>query len=128
MRRTMLAETDARIVLGGRTEKYKGRMPGIAEEALLSLQNEQPLYLIGGYGGCTGDIAENLNLIPQTTANPRKWKSRRVFDKFTGGCLNNGLVSEENKTLASTPYIDQAIALIIRGLLKVNSHRETLSV
>ena len=53
MRRTMLAQTNARILLGGRVENYKGVMPGIAEEALLSLQVGQPLFLLGGFGGCT---------------------------------------------------------------------------
>ena len=33
MRQLMCAETDARILLGGRVEGYKGCMPGIAEEA-----------------------------------------------------------------------------------------------
>ena len=42
MRRVMREETDARIALGGRVEGYLGNMPGIAEEALLSLQAEQP--------------------------------------------------------------------------------------
>ena len=62
MRRTMQGEIDARILLGGRVENYKGRMPGVAEEALLSLQSEQPVFLLGGFGGCTRDIAETLGL------------------------------------------------------------------
>ena len=36
MRRSMRTGTDARIVLGGRVEDYKGCMPGIAEEVMLS--------------------------------------------------------------------------------------------
>ena len=63
MRRIMRAETDARVVLGGRVEDYKGRMPGIAEEALLSLQSGQAVFLVGGFGGCTRDIAETLELV-----------------------------------------------------------------
>ena len=63
MREVMRAETDARVVLGGRVEDYKGRMPGIAEEALLSLQSEQAVFLVGGFGGCTRDIAETLGLV-----------------------------------------------------------------
>ena len=60
MRKAILEEAGARILLGGQTERYKGVMPGIAEEALLSLQNGQPLYLLGGFGGCARDIAEVL--------------------------------------------------------------------
>ncbi len=64
LRETMLAETTARIVLGGRVDGYKGTMPGIGEEALLSLRNGQPLFLMGGFGGCARDIAETIGLAP----------------------------------------------------------------
>src|SRR6202007_799455 len=64
MRNVMLAETNARVVLGGRVDQYRGVMPGTAEEALLSLQARQPLFLMGGFGGCARDIAETLALIP----------------------------------------------------------------
>ena len=63
MRRLMSDETDARILLGGRVEGYKGRMPGIAEEAIVSMEKRQPLFLIGGFGGCARDVAEMLGLI-----------------------------------------------------------------
>ena len=52
MRQLMRDETDARILLGGRLDGYMGCMPGIAEEALLSLQAGQPVFLLGGFGGC----------------------------------------------------------------------------
>ena len=38
MRTMMQAETSGRIAIGGQVENYKGKMPGIAEEALLSLK------------------------------------------------------------------------------------------
>ena len=38
MRRVMQGASHARVVLGGRVTGYKGVMPGIAEEALLSLR------------------------------------------------------------------------------------------
>ena len=119
MRRYMLAETDARIVLGGRTEQYKGLMPGIGEEALLSLQAGQPLFVLGGFGGCARDIAENLGLVEQKKSDRRVWEGRGAFDEFSAASLNNGLSEEDNSTLARTPHIDQAIVLIIRGLLNL---------
>ena len=36
MRKLMCAQTDARIVLGGKLDGYKGAMPGVAEETLLA--------------------------------------------------------------------------------------------
>lgn len=51
---------DARIVLGGKVEGYRGFIPGIFEEALLSLEKRRPLYLLGGFGGATEVLAEAL--------------------------------------------------------------------
>ena len=119
MRRRVLGETTARIVLGGRTEQYKGVMPGIGEEALLSLQARQPLFVIGGFGGCARSIAESLGIAKQQTYINSNWPAKKAFDSFSSADLNNGLTVEDNATLAVTPHIDQAIILILRGLRKV---------
>ena len=53
---TMLAP-GCRVCLGGRTEDYEGREPGVMEEARLALTYRKPLYLMGGFGarlGCSG--------------------------------------------------------------------------
>ncbi|MGZ9569549.1 hypothetical protein ACVTTK_09290 [Alcaligenes nematophilus] len=120
MRQRMRSETHARIVLGGRVDQYKGIMPGIAEEALLSLQVQQPLFLMGGFGGCARDIAETLGLVAPWAASRPAWPGRQEFDVFTAADLNNGLTAEENATLAHTPHVDQAAALILRGLLRLS--------
>ncbi|KQW72350.1 hypothetical protein [Ensifer sp. Root127] len=117
MRHTMLAETDARIILGGRVDKFKGDMPGIAEEALYSLQGKQPLYVMGGFGGCARDVAEAIGVLDYQTA--RAWPGLEKFAAFNSDQLNNGLSKEENRILASTPHVDQAIVLILRGLTRV---------
>lgn len=119
MRQVMLSITHARIVLGGRVERYKGVMPGIAEEALLSLQARQPLYLIGGFGGCSRDIAEKLGLVSPLALRRQEWQGREEFKAFTVADLNNGLTAEQNITLANTPHVDQAITLILVGLLRL---------
>ena len=119
MRRHMLAKTDARIVLGGQIDRYKGAMPGIGEEALLSLHARQPLFVIGGFGGCARDIAESLGLVKKQMFDGRVWQGRKDFDGISAAELNNGLTFEDNATLACTPHIDQAIVLILRGMLKV---------
>ncbi|MBY5353571.1 hypothetical protein HFO94_08455 [Rhizobium leguminosarum] len=118
MRHKMLAETDARIILGGRVDKFMGDMPGIAEEALYSLQAKQPLYVMGGFGGCARDVAEEIGVLEPNSV--REWPGRDKFNSFKGKKLNNGLSAEENRVLASTPHVDQAIVLILRGLTKAN--------
>jgi hypothetical protein len=118
MRLTVRESTNARIVLGGRVEDFKGIMPGIAEEALLSLRVRQPLFVLGGFGGCASDICESLQLgAPRAFA--RNWSGRDAFAAFHARDLNNGLSDDDNRTLALTPHIDQAITLIMRGLLNL---------
>lgn len=50
----------ARIALGGKTMGYRGFLPGIFEEALLSLESARPLYLLGGFGGASEVLARAL--------------------------------------------------------------------
>jgi hypothetical protein len=91
MRSVMCREANARIVLGGRVDQYKGIMPGIAEEALLSLQAHQPLFLMGGFGGCARDIAEALGLVAPWTFSRAGWKGQKTFAAFASSDLSNGL-------------------------------------
>lgn len=116
MRKLMCAQTDARIVLGGKLEGYKGAMPGVTEETLLALAAKQPVFLVGGFGGCARAIAEALGLVERWAGSPDTWEGREQFQERTGADLNNGLTLEENRQLASTPHVDQAITLVTRGL------------
>lgn len=116
MRQIMRGETDARVVLGGRVEGYKGVMPGIAEEALLSFQVGQPLFLVGGFGGCTRDVAETVGLVDAWSGDRRTWRGRQWFEPYGPDDLHNGLSIEENQVLARTPHIDQAVTLVMLGL------------
>ena len=109
---------DARIVLGGSVSGYKGQMPGIAEEALCALSAGQPLYVLGGFGGCARDIAEDLNLVARRSANVVLWAGRERFADLDVSALRNGLGGDENETLARTVHVDEAVALVLRGLLR----------
>lgn len=121
MRGVVTARSDARVVLGGRVEGFKGKMPGIAEEALAALRAGQPLFLLGGFGGCARDIAEDLGLAQTRPQGRREWPDRGAFANYTTGNLNNGLDADENGTLATTVHVDQAVTLILRGLLRDSS-------
>ncbi len=121
MRQVMCEETDARILLGGRVEDYKGCMPGAAEEALLSLQTNQPVFLIGGFGGCTRDIAETLGLVDPWAGSRSNWNCRPYFEEYSSSDLHNGLSYEDNAVLARTPHIQQAVTLVSRGLRRLRN-------
>ena len=120
MRMVMTQAVDGRVVLGGRVTGYQGRMPGIAEEALYSLRAGQPLFVLGGFGGCAGDIAESLGLASTSAASgSATWPERTEFANFGPDSLNNGLDISENEVLARTVHVDQAVALLLRGLMRV---------
>lgn len=118
MRDVTTKAIDARVVLGGAVANFKGRMPGIAEEALMSLHARQPVFLLGGFGGCTKDLASELKLTgARSTSN--NWSGREAFSSFTAADLNNGLTVAENETLAQSVHVDEIVALTLRGLLKL---------
>ena len=119
MRTVMRGEILARIVLGGRVEGYKGAMPGIAEETYLSFQADQPIFLLGGFGGCARDIAETIGLADRWAGSRDEWTGRRLFRNYSPDDCNNGLTLEENLVLARTQYIQQAVTLVSRGLRRI---------
>ena len=122
MRVTMCDDIQARIVLGGRVEGYKGAMPGIAEETSLSLEKGQPVFLLGGFGGCARDIAETLGLTERWAGSREEWEGGPCFRKYSPDDLHNGLSREENIVLARTPHIQEAVTLVSRGLRKILSN------
>ena len=116
MRIAMRGGTVARVAAGGRVDGYRGRMPGIAEEVLLSLEARQPVFLIGRFGGCARDIAGTMGLLEQAGEGPESWNENETFSRFTPDDLCNGLSREQNAVLASTPHIDQMVDLVSWGL------------
>lgn len=77
-RLAMAGEADARIALGGKMgvlslaqDRYEGAMPGIAEEAILTLEASQPLVPLGAFGGAGRDVAIALGLLDEDRRVPR---------------------------------------------------------
>jgi hypothetical protein len=48
---------EARILLGGSLDRYSGFLPGLLEEALVTLQQKKPLFILGGFGGAAEVLA-----------------------------------------------------------------------
>ena len=124
MRNMQCSTTNARVLLGGQVANYMGRMPGVAEEALLSLQAGQPLFLIGGFGGCTRDVAEAMGLLEPWSRSRTDWRGRHEFDGWAIQNLNNRLTNEENRLLAHTPFIGQAVLLVLSGIHRLRKHAQ----
>ena len=154
MRERMNSETDARIFLGGQLGSLglrgSGRYPGLAEEALFALRAGKPVYLIGGFGGCTEAIIEAVRganppalTEEQRLADPGVLAAFELynsdlregrepinyqaltaeFESFGVAGLNNGLKPDENKRLFATINLPEMIALVLRGLGRLENRQ-----
>jgi dihydroxyacetone kinase DhaKLM complex PTS-EIIA-like component DhaM len=122
MRRRMSADCDARIVLGGRVDGYAGRLPGIVEEAVLSIAARKPLFVLGGFGGAASDVAQALGWShdPRPLKRTERYRSILVEFERSRELAQRGtnLSREEAISLANTRDVELAISLVLRGLTK----------
>lgn len=143
MREKMNLSCDARVFLGGKISGFKGKYPGVLEEFVIALKEEQPIYLIGAFGGVTKQIIEILDghdasifekdymasnddyqeLKTQFNQKPsqdpisyQNIKETILKLGWVGLSERNGLTEEQNKRLAKTPHINEIIYLILLGL------------
>lgn len=154
MREAQTRRTCARVVIGGTfgpTEKvladgtkkeswYFGRIPGVLEEILLSLRANQPVYLVGAFGGCarlvldvmqgedrpemTWDFQKGAPHAPELrTLYGAGWWDYPDMVQFLRerglAGLNNGLTDDENRLLATTRVPDRIVELILTGLRRL---------
>ena len=140
MRKAMISGCDFRICAGGRLAGYKGWMPGVLEEIVLAVEMGKPIFLVGGFGGITRSVCrllgekavpEELSFDWQVVKNPGLAEmvsfaaSRRVdyehlyqrcVDSLMNADLRNGLSAEENAILFETPFADEVIHLVLKGI------------
>jgi hypothetical protein len=146
MRGEMISASKGRILVGGRLNHYLGMFPGVIEEARITLEQDKPLYLVGGYGGCASQVANALignhfTFIEDMFHQGEDYQTFRAYYNeqqperlidlqalshyFEGYGLerlaaNNGLSKEENLRLFTTPHLSEIIYLIFKGLNKIN--------
>lgn len=121
--------TQGRILIGGKRDGFQGVMPGLLEEALITIEAQQPLYLAGGFGGVTLDIIKTINpehakWIPASddvTNLDHRYTAglERLGSLAQNGCWDatlNGLSDEENRRLAATHRPSEITALVSLGL------------
>ncbi|MDQ1538348.1 MAG: hypothetical protein QOE58_2741 [Actinomycetota bacterium] len=135
MRQRMTADLDARIMIAGRVTGFKGRYPGMLEEALLAVRAGLPTYLIGGFGGCTAQIIDLVQGRRPADYGTEAWQQTdpgygrllpfldvdedevaTTFEQTGPDGLHNGLSTQENLVLFEASDIDDIIALVLRGL------------
>jgi hypothetical protein len=118
MRRVMEKHTTARVVLSGNVkpesahdEGYKGRYPGVVEEAWRALQAGHPLYVVGGFGGAArlvADILENDEL-------PRELDEATWNNKPAWNQLVATLDSDPAVAMLELPRTQMELAAAVRA-------------
>lgn len=150
MREKMIKECNVRICVGGKHTGFKGRMPGVLEEVLIALEMNIPIFLLGGFGGVTASVCEIIQNKMHPAEFSEEWqiennagykdfldycrtKDRQytvnydsIFEIIKEADLNNGLSVDENNKLFNTPFIDEALQLIFKGLKKIYSETSKL--
>lgn len=128
LRRYITARTDARVVVGGQMRGHQGAMPGVLEEALLSLQDRRPLYVAAGFGGAAAAVARVLGRdVPDwappdfpSGADAASVALRHLTDVAAEAVVvEDGLEDAERRQLAVTHRPGDIAALVVVGLARV---------
>lgn len=144
MRIKMAKDCSARVLIGGKTSNFSGYIPGIFEEALYTLLEKKPIFLLGGFGGATEKLIRFIKgeVIPELTNNfqyntdfLKEYKDfinnkyyysdynrlKKELLKYNTKKLSelNKLSIEENEILFSSKNIHEIMFLIMKGLRKV---------
>ncbi len=148
MREVMIAECNFRVCAGGKTTKYIGCMPGVLEEIHIAVNQNKPLYLLGGFGGVTSKVCQYLQerIIPDELLLDWQKKNNDYYNdllseyiehnndidyswlnEFTIDDLHNGLSKEDNLRLFATPFVDEVIHLITKGIKNLRNANQNLS-
>ena len=144
MRKQMEADTDARIILGGRTTGFSGFMAGVIEEFVQAVEVGHPVYLLGGFGGAASLLTSLIkkekvvdDVIIEASKAPRYaefmsfCRDKNIdigYDKLKEfvadglSCLNNGLEDEDNYILFQSTDVIEIVGLIIKGLKNTIGH------
>ncbi|MCP5246333.1 MAG: TIR domain-containing protein [Burkholderiales bacterium] len=149
MRERMADDIKARIILGGQIRGYAGGIPGLLEEVLLTICQKQPVYLLGGMGGCARviiDAIEGRQPNELTVDYQSESKGYMSFLNYVRhqarteinypamveeleqagiAGLNNGLTEEENRILFTTPHVPVMVALVLKGLVICKNLKNT---
>jgi hypothetical protein len=148
MRERITALSQARLVIGGMMEGFAGLVPGVVEEAWLSLAQKKPLYVAGGLGGAARAVCDQLLGLARTEFSDA-WATQHLpgYDSALAlygqdgsefnslerlgadigsfakaglaQALNNGLDEAENRELMASTDAQRIARLILSGLTRL---------
>ena len=147
MRQKSISSSTVRVCAGGKLSEYKGKMPGVLEEIILALDTKQPLFLLGGFGGVVGDVCKIIlsKVVPETLTESWQISHNKGYSKLQDlarsfGHETNyelivesilglkltelssrcGLNENEYTKLMLSPFIDECVYLILKGIKTKN--------
>ena len=87
MRTRMNRDIDARVLVGGRLSGQAGLLPGVVEEAALSVEAALPLFVIGGFGGAASLVGAAMRgeATPELSLDYQPEQHRRLHRPLGGG-------------------------------------------
>lgn len=143
MRKKSISLSTARICAGGKLTGYKGKMPGVLEEVMLAINEQKPIFLLGGFGGVieevnklilTHDVPETLTEGWQVSHNAGYSDLQKLarskghgsdYEAITESVkqLSVSLLAtrccleeSEYKRLMISPFVDECVYLVLKGL------------
>lgn len=146
MRVSSIEKSTVRVCAGGKRNNYKGIMPGVLEEIIVSLEQDRPMFLIGGFGGIVHDVCELIltKEIPESltaewqVSSNADYQELQNFASDFGKEVNYGdialtlsstnisllasrvgLSSEEYSRIMNSPFVDEVVYLCLKGLKKI---------
>ncbi len=125
-RKVIAAKVDGQAVLGGKRASFRGRMPGVIEETILTMQASKPVFIAGGFGGAAGDMAVALGLDPEDwldlgePSDPHLAELHATVEETDWAPSSNGLTDDENYRLAITYRASEVAYLILTGLSRLS--------
>lgn len=143
MREKSIASSTIRICAGGKLSGYKGKMPGVLEEIVLSLNSQKPTFLLGAFGGVVGNVCcvllnktvpealteewqtthnagySDIQAIAKTHGNECDYSSvtdmllRQHISDIASRC---GLSEDDYIRVMRSPFVDECLHLILKGI------------
>jgi len=145
MRTEMEKATSCRIIAGGRTTGFKGKMAGVLEEFIIARREGHPVYIVGGYGGCAQLLSEVcmgkkeadefLRIASESSSYRgllKKYEDLGYpvdYDEINDYAKlqklqDNGLSQDENMKLFNSVNIMEIVSLILKGINNVINKNE----